>query len=72
MGFAFLRFLVVLAVFLPALARAADMTPPSDARFSTLSVAGSGRVDQVIDPVTLRLDDGTVVRLMGIDVPARM
>lgn len=48
-----------------------DATPdqnPLDA-FANMTVAASGVVDQVIDPRTLLLDDGTIVHLMGIDMP---
>jgi micrococcal nuclease len=39
------------------------------APYSSLKLTASGPIDQVIDPRTLRLQDGTLIHLLGIDIP---
>lgn len=68
-----MRILFTILLFLLAgsTARAEDPAPLVDvlAPYSNLTLAASGAVDQVIDPRTLRIDDGTIIRLIAIDVP---
>lgn len=37
--------------------------------FTELKHAGQGRVLQIIDPRTITLDDGRIIRMVGIDIP---
>jgi micrococcal nuclease len=37
--------------------------------FSELRAVGSGKIDQVIDPQTIRMDDKRIIRLSGIEFP---
>lgn len=39
------------------------------ADFSTLENTGTARVEQIISPLTLRLKDGRIISLAGIDIP---
>lgn len=43
--------------------------PPTKADFSALRQATIVQIDQVIDPLRLRLTDGRIVQLSGIDIP---
>ena len=37
--------------------------------FKSMTETGKGRVAEIIDPLTLRLDDGTIVSMTGLDYP---
>lgn len=39
------------------------------ADFSTLALTGEEQVEEIIDPLRLRLQDGRIVQLAGIDIP---
>jgi len=61
-------FLLLLACLYVVPARAQDKGFPG-ANFQDLRLAGQGRVVQIIDPQTLRLKDGSLIRLSGLDFP---
>lgn len=42
---------------------------PATADFSELVETGSGRIKEVINPMTLRLEDGRIISLTGLDFP---
>jgi endonuclease YncB( thermonuclease family) len=37
--------------------------------YATMTLAASGSIDQVIDPRTLKLGDGNIISLIGLDIP---
>lgn len=47
----------------------AETAPTPKADFSELKHTKSGRIDKVIDGLTLLLKDGTIVRLAALDIP---
>lgn len=69
-----LIFLLLFAV--PALAAEGSATPPQDkltavvtGDFKNLKHTGSGRIDKIIDHQTILLNDGKIVRLLGLHWP---
>ncbi len=47
----------------------AEESPSPSAHFDTLRLTGTSKVKEVIDPLTVTLKDGKIVRLSGLDIP---
>lgn len=62
-------FTIFIALFSVGTAWADNVKTDVLAPYSTLTLITTGIVDQVIDPRTLHLQDGTIIRLIAIDIP---
>ncbi len=65
------RILFILLLFSSSFAHAKDEPKPSfpAGNYAELAETGMAQVESVIDPQTVRLADGTIVRLTGIEFP---
>lgn len=67
--------LILLLFVTPALAQSPSHTPQEDLKpiaqgdFDALKHTGSGRIDKIIDNETILLQDGKIIRLLGLEWP---
>lgn len=66
-AFALVSSFLLVILGAPRLSMAQDRLAQGD--FQALKHAGQASVSEVIDPLTVLLDDGRIIRLAGIDVP---